>query len=335
MATRTAALIGPPSGQGPLLAYSALPITILLRPERRYQTLIWQLAPQRRQSILPMLDYPEFEKLTSFHMKFPRGLGSWRFDGVRTENWAFSPESALLLRRGAALGLWIDAPSTQKNYVRNNYEGHYGFVFELWNYQTGKRLAEWKENPDWFEFSPDGRRFAKTVYSREDWGGVQTKNDRPLEVWNAVSCQFERAVLEPSQIIPKGSKPKFSPDGRHLLVLYEEGDKNEKLEHAGLFELDSGKEVQSWNIKFADWQAYAVSPDGKFVISGGEDKLIHVWDIITGRELARWQGHDSDVTALLFGPDSQTVFSGSADGTVKVWNLAFLRKELKALNLDW
>ena len=69
--------------------------------------------------------------------------------------------------------------------------------------------------------------------------------------------------------------------------------------------------------------------------TGGEDKMLHFWDVASGKELARWQGHDGGVTAFLFSRDGQTLYSGSQDGTLKLWNLPYIRQELKALNLDW
>jgi WD40 repeat protein len=84
-----------------------------------------------------------------------------------------------------------------------------------------------------------------------------------------------------------------------------------------------------------DWQAFALNPEATLVASGGQDKMIHLWDVASGREVARWPGHEDAVTALLFSLDGQTLYSGSQDGTLKIWSLPFLRKELTALGLDW
>jgi WD40 repeat protein len=77
----------------------------------------------------------------------------------------------------------------------------------------------------------------------------------------------------------------------------------------------------------------AVSPDGKTLATG--DQLVALWDVATGRELARWDAHGIQVTALAFSPDGGMLVSGAADGSVKLWDLAFIRRGLKELNLDW
>jgi WD40 repeat protein len=71
------------------------------------------------------------------------------------------------------------------------------------------------------------------------------------------------------------------------------------------------------------------------VASGGQDRLIRLWDVSTGRELVRWEGHEAAVTSLTFHPDGNTLVSGSEDGTLKLWNLSYIRKELNTLGLDW
>lgn len=79
----------------------------------------------------------------------------------------------------------------------------------------------------------------------------------------------------------------------------------------------------------------AVSPDGKTLASGGEDRTVRLWDVGSGRELARWVAHESAVTARAFSPVGEVLTSGSAEGTLKSWHLPMLRKELAAIGLDW
>lgn len=57
----------------------------------------------------------------------------------------------------------------------------------------------------------------------------------------------------------------------------------------------------------------AVSSDGKYVASGGRDKLIHIFDSRTNEEIKSFSGHRDDVTCLSFQRDSMSLFSGSLD----------------------
>eukprot|EP00842_Homolaphlyctis_polyrhiza_P006096 jgi/Hompol1/6488/HPOL_000778-RA len=43
------------------------------------------------------------------------------------------------------------------------------------------------------------------------------------------------------------------------------------------------------------------SPDGKFIITGGQDDLVSVW-MFRGQIVARCQGHSSWVTGVAFDP---------------------------------
>jgi serine/threonine protein kinase len=67
--------------------------------------------------------------------------------------------------------------------------------------------------------------------------------------------------------------------------------------------------------------ALAMHPKGKVVVSGGQSKVIQLWDIPSGTVLTNLTGHLQAITALHFTPDGEKLVSSSADGTAKIWNL--------------
>ncbi|CDR37713.1 CYFA0S01e15544g1_1 [Cyberlindnera fabianii] len=64
------------------------------------------------------------------------------------------------------------------------------------------------------------------------------------------------------------------------------------------------------------------SPDGKYLATGAEDKVIRVWDLSTRRITKYLKGHEQDIYSLDFFPDGQRLVSGSGDRTVRIWDLA-------------
>lgn len=66
----------------------------------------------------------------------------------------------------------------------------------------------------------------------------------------------------------------------------------------------------------------AVTPDERFVISGGEEKRVRVWNLVALREEACLAGHQSYIQCLDVSPDGRTCLSGGKDGAVMVWDLS-------------
>jgi WD40 repeat protein len=62
----------------------------------------------------------------------------------------------------------------------------------------------------------------------------------------------------------------------------------------------------------------AFSPDGKRIVSGGEDAAVRVWDAATGKELRTYEGHTSAVQSVAFFPDGKRIASASQDGTARI-----------------
>ena len=63
------------------------------------------------------------------------------------------------------------------------------------------------------------------------------------------------------------------------------------------------------------------SPDGRWIITGSEDRTIKLWDLTAGKMLHDFKLHSGAVTSIEFHPNEFLLASGSADRTVKFWDL--------------
>ncbi|KAH9909823.1 WD40 repeat-like protein [Xylariomycetidae sp. FL2044] len=65
----------------------------------------------------------------------------------------------------------------------------------------------------------------------------------------------------------------------------------------------------------------AASQDGKFVVTGGADKRLIIYDAKTMKPLRVFMHHRDAVTALAFRRGTNQLYSASKDRTIKVWSL--------------
>ncbi|CDS02671.1 hypothetical protein LRAMOSA00076 [Lichtheimia ramosa] len=62
-------------------------------------------------------------------------------------------------------------------------------------------------------------------------------------------------------------------------------------------------------------------PHQDYIVTGGYDKSVRLYDINTGAVIKTFQGHQLAVTKTIFNPLGNLVVSGSKDNTIKFWDI--------------
>jgi WD40 repeat protein len=63
----------------------------------------------------------------------------------------------------------------------------------------------------------------------------------------------------------------------------------------------------------------AVSPNRRYLVDGGPDSPLRLWDAENWRPLRGFDGHKDAVRAVVFAPNSIHFASGGKDKTIRIW----------------
>jgi WD40 repeat protein len=68
----------------------------------------------------------------------------------------------------------------------------------------------------------------------------------------------------------------------------------------------------------------AFNPDGRYLVTGRQDRTVQVWDARTGKPVGTLGTHEREIRGLVFSRVGGHLASASGDGKVKLWDAARL-----------
>jgi hypothetical protein len=160
-------------------------------------------------------------------------------------------------------------------------------------------------------FAPDGQ-LAFTGSGGEYVDGFYTDGvDRTVGIWDTLTGRvIGRFKEQMSPVVAIAS----APGGNHLIAASRNGN---------LYYIDA-RDVSIFRTIVSLRQgvfAIAFSADGKHFLSGSDDGVVRLWDLM-GKRVRRYEGHNAAVTSVALSADGQRVLAGSLDGTVRLWDAA-------------
>jgi NACHT domain- and WD repeat-containing protein len=192
---------------------------------------------------------------------------------------------------------------------------------EVWDLESGTKLHSLAGHSPFDQIS----RGSHTFLMMPDGRRVIIQSKHKYKTLSLCDLEDGRTI----RTFPNhGALKAVSPDGHHVIS----GAHNNWREEDGDFalevlELETGLEQATLVGHTGHVNAVAITPDGRWAVSGSDDGTLKVWSLENGTCLRTLKGHTNGVGAIALTPDGQRAVSGtigplqSKDYALRVWDL--------------
>jgi hypothetical protein len=189
--------------------------------------------------------------------------------------------------------------------------GHADKTLRVWDFATGKeiRKLEGHEVAPSAVFSPDGKQILSAAADRTVrlWDLATGKEVRRFEGFKDATPRPGQDVLVEASFVAGGRVVGHVWGKQAILIVWEAA---------------TGKEIRRLDLGADHHKDLTVSADGRWLLSGHEDRTVRLHDLTTGKEIQRLAVPDIYVPrALHFSANGRYAVAGSHRGRVFLWLL--------------
>ncbi len=176
----------------------------------------------------------------------------------------------------------------------------------LWSASTGEHLQRYPASNQLgvvgVAFSPDGNLLLAGI------------RDREIQVWDT---RTHRPAMRPVPSPNRVRDVRFNPNGRSFAF---SSHTRGSLGRALLFDSAAGRPIGLPMVHTDELLDLNFSPDGRWLLTSGEDYRARVWDAATALPVSPWLPHADEVRDTQVSRDHNLLATLTSSGELRLWN---------------
>ena len=174
------------------------------------------------------------------------------------------------------------------------------------------------------KFSPDGSlvvtgaddsvmRIANAA-SGETLGMINVVEETITDSLSVLMTTMQVLTKKPKEIWDCVSEVAFTPDGRHIATVCDDGKTK-------LWDVAAQRRIHVFHETGHEMESVDFSPDGSLLATAGRSAEIRVWNVDDRTSAAELTGHQGSIWSVRFSPDGRLLASGSSDKSIRLWDV--------------